>query len=87
MTDRALQVTQLKALTLLWRAAQHRLGFVQRHCGAFPYCAPDIIYMLVVQDGKQPRSKIRSLLPKMQLPKSAGQAVLYEIIGADNVAR
>jgi hypothetical protein len=46
-----------------------------------------MIYILVVQDGKQPRAKIGSLLPKMQLAESAGQAVLYEIIGAHNVAR
>jgi len=46
-----------------------------------------MIHILVVQDGEEPSAKIGSLLPKMQFTKSTGQAVLYEIVGADNVAR
>ena len=46
-----------------------------------------MVYILIVQDREQPGAQIRSFLPKMQFAESAGQAILYKIIGGDDVAR
>ena len=56
--DCAFQVTQLEPLALLRRTPQQRLAVVQSDGGAFPNSASDMVNILVVQDGEQPRSKI-----------------------------
>jgi hypothetical protein len=86
-SNRALQITQFEPPPLLWRTAQHRLGFDQGNRGAFPHRTPDVIYILIMQDREQPSAKIGSLLPQVDLAERARQAILYEIVGDDHVAR
>jgi len=80
------QVTQFKAPALIRRPHQQRLGFAQPDRRSFPYRTADLIYILIMEDSKQPGAQIRSIVPEVEFGQSTGQTILYEIVGSNGVA-
>ena len=44
-----------------------------------------MVDILIVQDGEQPSPQVGAFFPQMLLGKSAGEAILDEIVGGDRV--
>src|SRR5205085_9942715 len=64
---------------------QDRGDILDRHRNALAYRAADLVYILIVQDRKEPSAQISPRLPEMLFGNGADQAALHEIVGSRRV--
>jgi hypothetical protein len=83
----AFEIAQFEPFSLLGCASEHRLTLGQSDRRSLAGGSSNIIHVLMMQNRKQPRSQICSLLPKMQFTEGARETILDEIVSRDGVMR
>jgi hypothetical protein len=85
--ESAFQIAKLEPQGLIGRERQAGVTFLQFDAGALACVTASVADVLMVQDSEQPGPKIGSLLPQVDLTERAGEAVLDEVVGRDDVTR
>ena len=81
------KIAQLEPPSLLRGSGELWIALTQSDGHSFPRRPPNVIDVLVVKYREQPRPQVCSLLPKMQSAEGTGQALLYEIVRCNEIAR
>jgi hypothetical protein len=85
--ESALQIAKLEPHGLIGRNRRVPVKFLQLGAGALARLPASVTYILMVQDGKQPRAEIGPLFPQVNFPEGSGEALLDEIVCGYEIAR
>lgn len=86
LSDRAFEIAQFKALALMRRARQQRLGLAEPDRRSFAHRAANLIDVLIMEDCEQPSPQVRPILPKVEFAERPRQTILNKIVGCGDIA-
>ena len=87
LTQRAIEIAEPQRRALGRGHRQDRRHIVHGHIDALAHGAPDIIHVLIVENGEKPGAEVGAGLPQMRFRQRAGETALHKVIGADRIAR
>jgi hypothetical protein len=85
--ESALQIAKLEPHGLIGRNRRAPVRFLQFGAGALTRLPASEAYILMMQDGEQPRPEIAPLFPQVHFPEGPGEALLNEIVCGYKIAR